>query len=150
MTLAVSGAMFFGIYQCDYQYFLNNFSQNRFLHTYRILNNTWYSIILNLINLPVLSGLVFRVGQVIENSPGVHWGYHFKYIMPGDFFNFHYIFDSYCSLDNKFDKKTALSISTKNTYSILIFILIIVPIIASILNILFISIFLSNLSGACL
>jgi len=121
MTLAVSGAMFFGIYQFDYQYFLNNFSQNKFLHTYRILNNTSYSIILNLINLPVLSCLVFRVGQVFENSPGDDWGCHFKYIMSGDFFNLHYIYDSYCSLNNKFRKKTVLSISTKNTYSILIF-----------------------------
>ena len=153
MILAVLGAIFFwglSILSSIIVVF-NKFSQNKILTKYQIFNNIRYSVILNLIILPILSGLIFRVGQEIETTPGVHWGCYLESVMIGEFFLIFILFMILTVLlIIGLIKKQFLGFQRKRRIVYSYLILIIAPIIVSILNMVFIGIFSSSLSGSCL
>lgn len=157
MVLAVFGAIFFwGLsLLSSIIVVFNKFSQKKIFTEYQIFNNAWYSIILNIIILPILSGLIFRVGQEIESKSGLHWGCYFEYVMFGEFFLIFILFMILTvlliiGLILGLIKKQFLGFKRKRRIAYSYLILIIVPIITIILNSLFISVFSSSLSGTCL
>lgn len=153
MILAVLGAILFWSISLLFStiFVFNKFSKKKILKKYQIFNRSWYIVILNLIILPLLSGLIFRVGQEIETTPGVYWGCYFESVMLGKFF---LIFIFYMILTVTLIigliKKHFIGFQQKAYIIYFYFILIILPIILSILTMLFIKFFSSNLSGSCL
>lgn len=153
MILAVLGAIFFwGLSVFFYILFVfNKFSQKKIFTNFQILNNSWHATALNLIILPILSGIIFRVGQEIETIPGVHWGCYFESVMLGEFvlIFFLYIILTILLVIGLIKKQfLGYQLKTHIIYSYLI--LIVVPIIISALSLVSISVFSNDLSGTCL